>query len=146
MEAGASRIVLVMPEPLQLRDAPTPTTLVMVRFGSTTLEDARLRQNCEVTFTRWGLHGFSVFELPGGHYEHLARLVPSWSTANGSWKQPPPSCSQTASRSYQPGSILIGPSCSPSRPRPNSHASAATSPSRSETPYGPGRGGGSIGS
>lgn len=76
MEAGASRIVLVMPEPLQLRDAPTPTTLVMVRFGSTTLEDARLRQNCEVTFTRWGLHGFSVFELPGGHYEHLARLVP----------------------------------------------------------------------
>jgi hypothetical protein len=48
----------------------------MVRFGRTTLADDKLRQNCEVTFARWGLHGFSVFELPGGDYERLARLIP----------------------------------------------------------------------
>jgi hypothetical protein len=65
-----------MREPLQLREAATPTTLVMVRFGRTTLADDKLRQNCEVTFARWGLHGFSVFELPGGDYERLARLIP----------------------------------------------------------------------
>jgi len=29
-----------------------------------------------VTFARWGLHGFSVFELLGGDYRRLARLVP----------------------------------------------------------------------
>ena len=50
-----------MPEPLQLRDAAPPTTLVLVRFGRTTLADDKLRQNCEVTYARWGLHGFSVF-------------------------------------------------------------------------------------
>jgi len=65
-----------MHEPLQLREAATPTTLVLVRFGRTTLADERLRQNCEVTFARWGLHGFSVFELPGGDYRRLARLLP----------------------------------------------------------------------
>ena len=48
----------------------------MVRFGRTTLADDRLRQSCEVTFARWGLHGFSVFELPDGDYTRLARLVP----------------------------------------------------------------------
>ncbi len=65
-----------MREPLQLREAATPTTLVMVRFGRTTLADDKLRQNCEVTFARWGLHGFSVFELPGDDYDRLARLIP----------------------------------------------------------------------
>jgi hypothetical protein len=65
-----------VPESLQLRDAATPTTLVVVRFGRTTLADDKLRQNCEVTFARWGLHGFSVFELPGVDYERLARLIP----------------------------------------------------------------------
>ena len=65
-----------MREPLQLREAAAPTTLVMVRFGRTTLEDDKLRQNCEVTFARWGLHGFSVFELPDGDYGRLARLIP----------------------------------------------------------------------
>jgi hypothetical protein len=65
-----------MREPLQLRDTPPPTTLVMVRFGRTTLADDKLRQNCEITFARWALHGFSVFELPDGDYRRLARLVP----------------------------------------------------------------------
>lgn len=65
-----------MREPLQLREAATPTTLVMVRFGRTTLADDKLRQNCEVTFARWGLHGFSVFELRGDDYDRLARLIP----------------------------------------------------------------------
>ena len=48
----------------------------MIRFGRATLADEKLRQNCEMTFARWGLHGFSVFELPGGDYERLGRLVP----------------------------------------------------------------------
>jgi hypothetical protein len=30
-----------------------PGTLVMVRFGRTTLLDDKLRLNCEVTFARW---------------------------------------------------------------------------------------------
>jgi hypothetical protein len=63
-------------EPLQLREVPPPSTLVLIRFGRTTLADDKLRQNCEMTFARWGLHGFSVFELPEGDYERLGRLVP----------------------------------------------------------------------
>lgn len=54
--------------PLQLREAFTlPNTLVLIRFGRTTLADEKLR---------WGLHGFSVFELPDQDYERLGRLVP----------------------------------------------------------------------
>ncbi len=68
--------MLAVREPLQLREATTPTTLILVRFGRTTLSDDKLRQNCEVTFARWGLHGFSVFELPDGDYKRLARLLP----------------------------------------------------------------------
>jgi hypothetical protein len=64
-------------EPLQVREAFTlPNTLVLIRFGRTTLADEKLRQNCEMTFARWGLHGFSVFELPDQDYERLGRLVP----------------------------------------------------------------------
>ncbi|MGH9056747.1 MAG: hypothetical protein ACRDYY_12955 [Acidimicrobiales bacterium] len=29
-----------------------------------------------MTFARWGLHGFSVFELPDRDYVRLGRLVP----------------------------------------------------------------------
>jgi hypothetical protein len=65
-----------MHEPLQLREAPKPATLVVVRFGRATLADENLRQSCEVSLARWGLHGFSVFELPSGDYRRLARLVP----------------------------------------------------------------------
>jgi hypothetical protein len=49
---------------------------VLIRFGRSTLADGKLLQNCEVTFARWGLYGFSVFELPDGDYGRLARLVP----------------------------------------------------------------------
>ena len=66
----------VLREAVQLRDAATPSTLVLIRFGRTTLADEELRQNCEMTFARWGLHGFSVFELPDRDYERLGRLVP----------------------------------------------------------------------
>jgi hypothetical protein len=69
-------IAATVREALQLREAPPPNTLVLVRFGRTTLADEKLRQTCEVTFARWGLYGFSVFELPGGSYENLGRLVP----------------------------------------------------------------------
>jgi hypothetical protein len=53
-------------EPLVLREEATPTTVVLVRFGRTTLADDNLRQNCEISFVRWGLHGFSVFSFAMG--------------------------------------------------------------------------------
>jgi len=63
-------------EPLVLRSDPPPQTLVVIRLGSTTLSDEKLAQQCARTFKRWGLHGFSVFEVPGGDYEQLARVAP----------------------------------------------------------------------
>jgi len=43
-----------MHERLQLREAPKPATLVVVRFGRATLADENLRQSCEVSLARWG--------------------------------------------------------------------------------------------
>lgn len=65
-----------MREPLLLREASIPSTLVLIRFGRNTLADDNLRRSCEMTLSRWGLYGFSVFELPDGDYDRLARLVP----------------------------------------------------------------------
>lgn len=65
-----------MPESLQLRAAPSPATVVVIRLGTRTLEDGSLADQCERTFGRWGLHGFSVFEVPNGDYGLLARLAP----------------------------------------------------------------------
>jgi hypothetical protein len=45
-------------------------------MGTTTLEDRKLREQCERVFLRWGINGFSVFEVPDGDYEALARLAP----------------------------------------------------------------------
>ena len=65
-----------MREPLLLREASVPSTLVLIRFGRNTLADDNLGRSCEMTFARWGLYGFSVFELPDGDYDRLGRLVP----------------------------------------------------------------------
>lgn len=65
-----------MPEPLLLRGAHAPDTLVAVRLGSRTLGDPKLAEQCARTFSRWGLYGFSVFEVPGGDWELLAQLRP----------------------------------------------------------------------
>jgi hypothetical protein len=65
-----------MPEPVQLRPAPAPATIVVIRLGERTLGDEKLSEQCERAFWRWGLHGFSVFEVPNGDYGLLARLVP----------------------------------------------------------------------
>ena len=63
-------------EVIQLRDDRTPDAVVMVRLGSTTLDDQRLAESCEVAWDRWGLYGFSVFELPPGGYDELCELQP----------------------------------------------------------------------
>jgi hypothetical protein len=63
-------------EPLLLRNDPLPRTLVVIRLGSTTLSDEKLARQCLRTHARWGLHGFSVFEVPDGSYERLAKVAP----------------------------------------------------------------------
>lgn len=66
-----------MPEPLLLRDQPLPTTLIVVRLGTRTLDDVRLVAAAQRCHLRWGLWGFSVLEVPSGDdYDQLARLRP----------------------------------------------------------------------
>lgn len=65
-----------MAEPVQLRVAAPPGTIVVIRLGTQTLGDGKLAQQCERTHARWGFHGFSVFEVPDDDYRLLARLVP----------------------------------------------------------------------
>jgi len=45
-------------------------------MGTATLDDRKLHEQCERSLLRWGIHGFSVFEVPDGDYEALARLAP----------------------------------------------------------------------
>lgn len=79
-ERGASRALderNPMPiELLQLREVPLPRSVVMVRLGSTTLDDERMAESCEDTLEKWGFFGFSVLELPPGGFDELARLSP----------------------------------------------------------------------
>lgn len=64
-------------EPLVLREAAPPNLIVVVRLGSGTLSDLELTRRCQATFWRWGIHGFSVLEVPGRtNWELLARLRP----------------------------------------------------------------------
>lgn len=64
-----------MPDPLVLRHATSPGTIVVIRLGERTLGDDQLAQQCERSRARWGFDGFSVFEVPGGDYGLLAKLV-----------------------------------------------------------------------
>lgn len=64
-------------EPLVLRDTGPPALIVVVRLGSETLSDFQLTKRCQATSWRWGIHGFSVLEVPGrSNWELLARLRP----------------------------------------------------------------------
>jgi len=47
-------------DPLILRHAGVPDTIVVVRLGSNTLQDAHLAKSVAETHGRWGLWGFSV--------------------------------------------------------------------------------------
>jgi hypothetical protein len=68
-------------EPLILRDAGPPGLIVVVRLGTRTLVDEYLAQRCEATFARWGVHGFSVLEVPDRtNWTLLARLRPEVTT------------------------------------------------------------------
>lgn len=61
---------------INVRDEQAPEKLVLLRLGVNTLNDTRLARSCEESFARMGVHAFSVFGLPPGGYEELARLVP----------------------------------------------------------------------
>jgi hypothetical protein len=61
---------------VSIRDEELPERLVLLRFGVNTLSDASLARLCEESFARMGLNAFSVFGLPPGGYDELARLVP----------------------------------------------------------------------
>lgn len=61
---------------INVRDERPPIRLVLLRLGVNTLSDGRLTKSCEESFARMGLHAFSVFGLPDGGYDELARLVP----------------------------------------------------------------------
>ena len=65
-----------MPEPLVLRGSQAAGTLIAARMGSQTLGDTPLTNQCARTFLRWGLYGFSVFEVPDHDWQLLARLRP----------------------------------------------------------------------
>jgi hypothetical protein len=61
---------------LSLRDESAPSGLVVVRLGARTMEDNLLLRSVEQCHDRWGIWGFSVFEVPDGDYDQLARLRP----------------------------------------------------------------------
>ena len=63
-------------EPLLLREEVVPPGLVVVRLGSSTLDDALLMRSVKEAHNRWGIWGFSVLEVPNGDYEQLARVRP----------------------------------------------------------------------
>ena len=64
-------------EPLALRDAAKPSLIVVLRLGSGTLANDPLTRRCQETFWRWGIHGFSVLEVPSRtNWDLLARLRP----------------------------------------------------------------------
>ena len=61
---------------ISVRDEQPPPRLVLLRLGVNTLTDAALARSCQRSFASMGLHAVSVFGLPQGGYEELARLVP----------------------------------------------------------------------
>lgn len=66
-----------MPDSLELRHEGAPERLVVLRMGSKTLTDDALARACGDAYDDWGLHAFSVFELPGGDdWERLATAMP----------------------------------------------------------------------
>lgn len=40
------------------------------------LTDENLAEQCDRSFSRWGLHGFSLLEVPGDDWQMLSRLRP----------------------------------------------------------------------
>jgi len=65
-----------MTEALALRSEDVPSGLVVVRLGARTMDDVLLMRSVEQCHDRWGIWGFSVFEVPNGDYDRLARLRP----------------------------------------------------------------------
>lgn len=61
------------PEPMQLRGTSATSPLLVVRGGERALDDALVRKACELTRTKWGFDGISVFEAPNGSLEELSQ-------------------------------------------------------------------------
>lgn len=65
-----------MPDPLVLRDEPVPKRLVLLQMGVNTLNDLALARTCPDAYDEWGIHAFSVLELPDDDWELLASVMP----------------------------------------------------------------------
>ena len=87
----------------------------MIRLGERTLEDNKLVDQCARAHGRWGLHGFSVFEVPNGDYQLLARLVPIVTVRPKSLRgRRRRATRELGSHSCRPVIIRTGPSSCPS--------------------------------
>ena len=64
------------PDPIQLRGTSATSPLLVVRGGERALDDALVRKACELTRTKWGFDGISVFEAPNGSLEELSQTKP----------------------------------------------------------------------
>lgn len=65
-----------MPSAIELRDEPVPKRLVVLRMGVNTLNDVALGRTSGDAYDEWGIHAFSVLELPDGDWERLAAVMP----------------------------------------------------------------------
>jgi hypothetical protein len=59
-----------------LRDEAIPERLVVLRLGVNTLGDEALVRTCSDAYDEWGIHAFSVLELPADDWDELARVMP----------------------------------------------------------------------
>ena len=64
-------------QPLVLRDEAVVPGLLVVRMGVHTMSFERLTESAEQCHENWGFWGLSVFEVPDGDYERLARQRPA---------------------------------------------------------------------
>ena len=65
-----------MPSAIELRAEAVPERLVVLRMGVNTLNDVALGRTCADAYDEWGIHAFSVLELPDGDWERLAAVMP----------------------------------------------------------------------
>lgn len=65
-----------MPKSIVLRAEAVPDRLVALRMGINTISDNALARACGDAYDEWGIHAFSVLELPDGDWEQLAMVMP----------------------------------------------------------------------
>ena len=128
-----------MPEPLQLRTAAPPETIVVIRLGERTLEDASSSTSAHARTVDGAYTASRSSRCPTATIDCSLGWCRSSPCARVSSKPRRRSRRARASRSSRLPIIRTGPSCSPSRRRRSSAESVRSSTGRSRTP--PGRAG-----